>query len=97
MDPIPMRLCENPKEFKTAGDFCWDLRGGKRTLVIAIPINASGRWESMRWSIDYKNLSGASWEWDGNETSPTLHPSIHAVGIFHGWVQEGILKTDSFS
>ena len=36
MDPIQMRLRDNSKEFEQAGDFCWDLRGGKRTLVIAI-------------------------------------------------------------
>jgi hypothetical protein len=32
---------------------------------------------------------GHSWEWDGNETAPTLTPSINSVGTWHGWVRAG--------
>ena len=27
-----------------------------------------------------------------NEEAPTLRPSLHAVGIWHGWVTAGQLK-----
>lgn len=30
-----------------------------------------------------------SWEWDGNEDKPTLTPSVHCVGIWHGWFRAG--------
>ena len=30
-----------------------------------------------------------SWEWDGNEESPTLSPSIHDVGHWHGFLKQG--------
>lgn len=33
------------------------------------------------------------WGWDGNEDSPTLTPSIHAVGNWHGYLTAGILKS----
>lgn len=29
------------------------------------------------------------WTWDGNVEKPTLHPSIHSVGNWHGWLQAG--------
>lgn len=30
-----------------------------------------------------------SWQWDGNETAPTLDPSIHHLGCWHGWLRAG--------
>lgn len=32
---------------------------------------------------------GHYWEWNGNEDQPTLMPSVHAVGSWHGWVRAG--------
>lgn len=33
------------------------------------------------------------WGWDGNEDKPTLTPSIHAVGHWHGFLTAGVLKS----
>lgn len=33
--------------------------------------------------------SPPSWEFDGNEDSPTLSPSINHVGCWHGWLRGG--------
>lgn len=77
------------------GDFYWDTRGGKRTLVLALPCKNKYRvdtWLYSRWTIDHKNHCDAQWSWDGDEEKPTLSPSLHAVGIWHGWVQQGILR-----
>ena len=30
-----------------------------------------------------------SWEWDGNRESPTLSPSIHQIGHWHGYLRAG--------
>lgn len=30
-----------------------------------------------------------SWEWDGNHDKPTLTPSVHAPGRWHGWFTSG--------
>lgn len=30
-----------------------------------------------------------SWIWDGNEDMPTLEPSVHHVGHWHGWLRNG--------
>lgn len=31
----------------------------------------------------------ATWEWDGNAEMPTLSPSIHHIGHWHGWLKQG--------
>ena len=31
------------------------------------------------------------WGWDGNKERPTLTPSVHAVGHWHGYVRDGSL------
>lgn len=31
------------------------------------------------------------WGWDGNKDSPTVTPSIHYVGHWHGWLRAGRL------
>lgn len=30
-----------------------------------------------------------SWEWDGNREEPTLSPSVHNVGHWHGFLRAG--------
>lgn len=32
----------------------------------------------------------ASWQWDGNVESPTLQPSVHWRGHWHGWLRNGV-------
>lgn len=33
-----------------------------------------------------------SWDFDGNEEAPTLHPSINHVGCWHGWLRSGVFS-----
>lgn len=32
---------------------------------------------------------GATWNWNGSTTEPTLHPSVHHIGHWHGWLRDG--------
>lgn len=94
--PIAMRrvkCADNDDEgLAELGDFCWNFNArGERTLVVLIPAAASGNWCYSRWTIGYPNDNGAQWAWDGNEDAPTLSPSLHAVGVWHGWVRHGYL------
>lgn len=76
------------------GDWFWNLRKGKRTLILAIPcVDRPGNrgWQWSMWSIGYKNASDAQWSWNGNDEQPTLKPSLHAKGIWHGFVRDGTL------
>jgi hypothetical protein len=40
-------------------------------------------------SEDDIKYSRHGWNWDGNKESPTLNPSIHHVGHWHGWLKNG--------
>ena len=82
--------------FTAIGDFYWFINpDGTRRLIVALPwhINRNpGAFVASDWTIDYPNFGGYKWSWDGNEDKPTLHPSLHWIGIWHGWCQEGLLK-----
>ncbi len=33
------------------------------------------------------------WQWDGSREAPTLSPSIHVIGRWHGFLRAGKLET----
>lgn len=86
-----------------AGDFYWSTDAdGRRRIWIMIPCQRRGqvangipvmhpRGVASEWTIDHKNECGAQWGFDGNEEKPTLSPSLHAIGVWHGWVRNGQL------
>lgn len=77
-----------------AGEFYWQFWGDKRVLYLMLPHRTSkGQFVNIptHVTIDHKNDCGASWSWDGNENAPTLSPSIHTYGVWHGFVQKGEL------
>lgn len=43
--------------------------------------------------FDYEtpNAVGARWGYDGNADAPTLTPSLHVIGRWHGWMRAGVL------
>lgn len=41
-----------------------------------------------------KNINnGHSWKWDGNQDKPTLEPSVHHVGRWHGFIRKGRMES----
>jgi len=44
-------------------------------------------------SLDFRPHDSPSWEWDGNRDAPTLQPSVHMVGHWHGWLRAGIWES----
>lgn len=38
---------------------------------------------------DHGVVGRATWHWDGNREAPTLSPSVHHVGHWHGWLKAG--------
>ena len=77
---------------REAGDFFWDLRNERRELAIAIPW-PSGASVWCNWPISpHTTKDGNSWEWDGNVESPTLRPSLHWVGVWHGYIENGTIR-----
>lgn len=96
-DSIDAKRVFPPLNDSHPGDFCWDFDdeslGGKRTdethwLYIHLP------GEQHRGAIQVRRGAPGGnrvWGWDGNEDKPTLQPSIHHVGVWHGHLVAGRL------
>ncbi|MDX2234310.1 MAG: DUF6527 family protein [Hyphomonadaceae bacterium] len=95
--PIAMRLVPSKDEFHDnpdprVGDFFWIVDGvGRRRLAVNIPYGNLRGYSFSEWTIGHANHCGAQWSWDGNIDVPTLTPSLHAIGVWHGFVRAGQL------
>lgn len=46
-----------------------------------------------RGSLAFRPHPSPSWEWDGNLDAPTLSPSVHHVGHWHGYLRNGVWES----
>lgn len=79
-----------------AGDFYYvhNSSGQKVGLVSCLP-NARDVGDPT-WGITMfspHGEPGRSWTWDGNLEKPTLTPSIHRVGHWHGYLRDGFFQS----
>lgn len=91
--PIPMRRVSAYGEITQQGDFFWDQRAGVLRITLALPSDLPSKgWivNSLRVQIG-ESADGPIWGYDGEEDSPTLVPSIHCFGHWHGFVTKGTL------
>jgi hypothetical protein len=44
-------------------------------------------------SLAFRPAPSPSWQWDGNTEVPTLSPSVHHVGHWHGFLTKGVWET----
>lgn len=56
---------------------------GPRSIALCCP----GCGSVSRLSLRPGN--GPDWQFDGNRQQPTLHPSIHHLQCWHGWLRSG--------
>lgn len=95
--PIPLRRVAGEDDVDQAGDFFWEVRpDGRRLLWLAVPVRLAvgdrrGVHSCAPVEVLLNEKKPGSWRWDGDEARPTLYPSLHAVGIWHGWVTKGQL------
>lgn len=47
----------------------------------------------VEWNVDKKNICNAQWALSGTREAPTLSPSLHWVGMWHGWLKDGFLTS----
>jgi hypothetical protein len=93
--PIQMKRVDDSSSIDNVGEFTWTEVAGIRHILFAIPD------PKPHCLDDYvmnqlpvrlgENTPGKSWVWDGNEDAPTLTPSVHCLGHWHGWVRAGAL------
>ena len=41
----------------------------------------------------FKPDDGPSWSWNGSHAAPTLSPSVHHRGHWHGWLRNGVWES----
>lgn len=93
--PVSMRRVASTGDVDNVGEFAWGSAGGVRHILIALPQPKPDA--PNDYIINYLpvvkggNTPGKHWGWDGNEDIPTLTPSIHCLGHWHGWVRSGAL------
>jgi hypothetical protein len=73
------------------GSFCIRLEDGGTWLACRLPdgcfIDISIR------PLPEGVLPQPSWGWDGNEDKPTLNPSVHTHGHWHGFFRSGRMES----
>ena len=69
------------------------------SIFIVMPVD----WEEIppeqqkgivcEWTVNRVNGCGARWSLSGTREKPTLSPSLHWVGVWHGWLRCGMLES----
>lgn len=90
--PIPMRAVEDTyNAIQKLGDFAISADGTR--IRMALPGGKPTGWVYVNLpirSLDARDAGlGDGWGWDGNREKPTLTPSVHTFGHWHGWVRNG--------
>ena len=97
--PLLMKRVQSFGEVDHVGDFFWRFTDeGARYITLALPRprpNAPDDYIMNDLPVAKGiNRPSECWGWDGNEDVPTLVPSIHCVGHWHGFVRVGMLIED---
>jgi len=68
------------------------------SVFIVMPVNWGDETVQQRgivceWTVDRRNQCGAQWVLSGSMDAPTLSPSLHWVGCWHGWLERGFMRS----
>ena len=75
-------------EMKQVVDFCFDPEF--EFIYLWVPgVSGPDSLQIQRGSPGGERV----WGWDGNEDQPTLSPSIHTPGCWHGYMRKGRLES----
>ena len=101
MSSIQCRFCQSCGEIKAVGDYCIDRsRPNHPMFIIWLPRDSNPsrlRLYQVTKTIDKDGkevVCGDSSHWvlTGSDEKPTLSPSINHPGVWHGHLENGILK-----
>jgi len=67
------------------GAFYFSARGG---FLMAVIPDCNGSPHLVSFNIGDPKVDPC-WQWDGNKDKPTLSPSLHWVGNWHGFLRAG--------
>ena len=81
-------MAENEADKAKPGAMWWEERGGKHAWVVTLPCLAE--FYQDQHSTDDRQ----PWTCTGEPPNVTVHPSINYGGLYHGWLQNGVLSDD---
>ncbi len=67
---------------------------GKRPPILIVLPGGSGWCPDMRAWASAQGYHGEGWAVVGDLPNVTITPSINYVGVYHGWVQNGVITDD---
>ena len=86
--PVKATLCEDIDAVRAtpgAFEFYRDAQGDPAGMIYACPCGCGAQ-----GALRFRPRPSPSWQWDGNREAPTLTPSVHHVGHWHGWLRKGV-------
>lgn len=100
-DAVRVLNIPDDEESWLPGMFCYVVNG--KGVVIGLSSclpnapNVLGNETGSSWGVCMftgHGEQGKMWSWDGNHDRPTLHPSIHRKGHWHGYLVDGQFKSE---
>jgi len=82
---------DNNCEHVERGDY--EIQHGADGVVLRLLLCCPGCGSIQALPVRHAGFTpkGVAWDWDGKEDTPTLSPSIHHVGCWHGFLKAGEL------
>jgi hypothetical protein len=80
-----------------APEYFRDWAAKRPPVDVALPSNDGWGW--TQFCIDMRTTSGGvpgpgGWKVTGEVPLVTLSPSVNIVGVYHGWIQNGVISDD---
>lgn len=100
MNTLAMRKVAGPEQVQKPGNFCiinHSTNHDKAWLYVCLPATPRAMiYECRLFKTSQPTqtpLTAETWNWDGDDNLPSLHPSIELAGRFHGTITRGILTS----
>lgn len=65
---------------------------GEYDFIYCCPCGC-GRTAPLTVGKGFKPNYSPTWNWNGSLDKPTLHPSVHHRGHWHGWLKNGVWES----
>ena len=90
-EPVVATFCEEIDEVRAkagAFEFYRDKDGDPAGMIYCCPCGCGAT-----GALAFRPRPSPSWGWNGNREKPTLSPSVHHVGHWHGYLTDGVWRS----
>lgn len=88
---IPTKLCASLEEVRAIGDYMIDRRIPEKPLIFIFLPHDTVPSRLRLYPLQKEGGDNTWWLLTGTDERPTLSPSIHAPGLWHGYLRDGQL------